>query len=79
MVHRHQLWTRIGENLAKSNIFEQNCNVLHGINKLICSMLDNVKKTKKILGIAPQFAGDAFTPNGPLVLLLLENSKGYLH
>ena len=50
--------------------------VLHGIGEFICQMLDNVRKTENISGITPQFAGDAFTPNGPLVLLLLENSKG---
>ena len=41
-------------------------------------MLDNLKKTEKMSGITPQFAGDAFTPHGPLLFLLLENSKGYL-
>ena len=61
------------------NIFEQKCMVLHGIVEFICQMLDNVRKTEKISGITPQFAGDTFAPNGPLVLLLLENSKGYLN
>ena len=53
--------------------------LLHGIGEFICQMLDNVRKAEKISGITLQFAGDAFTPNGPIVLLLLENSKGYLN